>query len=249
MEINPPRKRAERLDNFLFNNGFADTFNKAQALIMAGLVEVDGRIELKAGFPVTIGARITVNQKLKYVSRAGIKLEGALKIFNISPSEKICLDIGASTGGFTDCLLQHGAKKVYSVDVGHGLLHPKIAKDLRVVNIENTNFRNFSAQTLKDPVQFCTIDVSFISLKLILPNVAKVVAGQCDILAMIKPQFEANAKDLRRGIVKNEVVRVQAINMIRDFGQLTGFSLLGGVDSSIKGRRGNVEHFLWLRTT
>jgi 23S rRNA (cytidine1920-2'-O)/16S rRNA (cytidine1409-2'-O)-methyltransferase len=244
----PPRQGKTRLDELLVLRGLAENKVKAQALIMAGLVEVPGLQGPKAGSSIPTDSVISLKEQIPYVSRGGLKLEGALDIFAINVSGKICLDIGASTGGFTDCLLQRGAQKVYSVDVGHGLMHPKISGDPRVVNIENTNFRNFDPEILKEPVEFCTIDVSFISLKSILPVVAKSVVPGGEVLAMVKPQFEAGQQDLVKGVVVDTLARQAAITAVREFALSHGFVFHGGADSKLKGPQGNVEHFLWLRT-
>ncbi len=246
--MTPPKAGKMRLDELLVARGLAENVSRAQSLIMAGLVEVHGVQNAKAGLSVPSDIIVTVKEQIPYVSRGGLKLEGALDVFNISITGRNCLDVGASTGGFTDCLLQRGALKVYAVDVGRGLMHPKIARDARVVNIENTNFRNFDPKILKEPVEFCTIDVSFISLKSLLPVIQKAVAPGGEILAMVKPQFEVGPKDLVKGVVLDPSAREQAIRGIHECALTLGFVFQGGADSKLRGPQGNLEHFLWLRT-
>jgi 23S rRNA (cytidine1920-2'-O)/16S rRNA (cytidine1409-2'-O)-methyltransferase len=237
-----------RLDEILVARGYAESVVKAQALIMAGLVDVQGVATPKAGLTLPQDTMISLKEVIPYVSRGGVKLEGALQQLNISVEGKVCLDVGASTGGFTDCLLQRGAAKVYSVDVGHGLMHPKIANDRRVINIESTNFRNFTPEILKEPVEFCTIDVSFISLRAILPAVMKCLVPDGEALAMVKPQFEVRPQELVKGVVKEADVRLKAISGLKEFAHSLGYIYQGGADSKLKGPQGNLEHFLWLRT-
>ena len=180
----------KRLDVLIFEKGLAETRTKAQALIMAGSVLADGEQVTKAGTLVDENIQIEIEKQNPYVSRGGLKLESVLELFKIDFTNKICMDIGASTGGFTDCMLQHGAKKVYAVDVGRGQLHYKLRQDTRVVNIESVNFRYFDKTLLKDKIEIITIDVSFISLDKILPLASEILDINGLIVAMIKPQFE-----------------------------------------------------------
>jgi 23S rRNA (cytidine1920-2'-O)/16S rRNA (cytidine1409-2'-O)-methyltransferase len=235
-----------RLDVLLHERGLAESRSKAQALIMAGQVLVDGVPVTKAGTPVKPEAILSIKKTNPYVSRGGLKLEGALETLGTDVRDKVCMDVGASTGGFTDCLLQHGARKVYAVDVGHGQLHYKLRSDPRVINIEGVNFRYFSCESLKEKVEFVTIDVSFISLEKILPPVVGCLAEMGEILAMVKPQFEASPGETKKGVVRDETVRTRTIEKIKIFASTLGLHLNGELDSPVKGPEGNIEHFLWL---
>lgn len=239
-------KEKTRLDLLLVSKGLVETRTKAQALILAGQVEVDGNSNLKAGTAVSPEAVINIKKQNPYVSRGGLKLESALNAFGIDVSGRICLDIGASTGGFTDCLLQRGAVKVYAVDVGHNQMHEKVKNDPRVVNMEGVNFRYFKPEILKDRVEFVTIDVSFISLEKILPAAAASSSENAEILAMVKPQFEASPNETKKGVVRDESVRQKTIEKIKTAAVEAGLEVKGGVDSAVKGPEGNIEHFLWL---
>ena len=230
----------------MVSKGLAETRSKAQALIMSGQVELEGKTQLKAGTSVTPEAIITIKKTNPYVSRGGLKLESALNALAIDVTGKICMDIGASTGGFSDCLLQRGAVKIYAVDVGHNQLHEKLKKDKRVINIEGVNFRYFPREILKDSVEFVTIDVSFISLEKILPLAAEVTAQNAEILAMVKPQFEASQQELKKGVIKDETIRLRTIDKIKSFAAGIGLKVKGGADSALRGPEGNLEHFLWL---
>ena len=235
------------MDNLLLAKGLAETQAKAQALIISGKVLVDGLAVTKPGTPVDAGKEISIKKESPYVSRGGLKLESVFSKFDISLSGKLCMDVGASTGGFTDFMLQNGASKVYAVDVGKNLLHEKLKKDPRVVNIEETNFRYFSDESLKQHIEFVTIDVSFISLDKILPVAAQYLKAGGEMLAMVKPQFEAAPEELKKGVVRDETVRIRTIEKIKGFCKNQGLEILGEADSEIKGPEGNVEHFLWLK--
>ena len=236
-----------RLDQHLVNIGYAPDVTKAQAIILAGNVEIAGVSRPKPGDLLKPTEIITIKKNNPYVSRGGLKLESAMDIFGISCSGLICMDIGASTGGFTDYLLQHGATKVYAVDVGRGLLDRKLINRPNVVNLEGVNFRHFLTQNLKEKIEFVTIDISFISLDKILPKLQGILADSGQIVAMVKPQFEVAPKDLRKGIVKDEETRQKDISEIKDFAIKLGFDVISEVDSGIKGTKGNIEHFLWMR--
>lgn len=236
----------KRLDIVVAERGIAETRSRAQALILAGMIEVNGQVAAKAGDPVDESAVITIKETNPYVSRGGLKLASALIVFPVSPAGKMCMDIGASTGGFTDYMLQHGALKVYAIDVGHGQLHWKLRNDPRVVVMEGVNFRYFTPDSLKDPVEFVTIDVSFISLDKILPALARCLPRGAVVIAMVKPQFEMSSAEVKRGVVRDDHLRAKAVNRIRDVAVASGFTIAGGVDSEVKGPKGNVEHFLWL---
>ena len=235
-----------RIDVLVHQKGLAESRARAQAIILAGNILVDGMPLTKPGTPVPVTADITVKDTNPYVSRGGLKLQGALDSFGLSPEGRICLDVGASTGGFTDCMLQRGAVKVYSVDVGKHQLHPKLRSDPRVVVLEEVNFRYFRPDSLKDPVTFVTIDVSFISLDKILPVVSSCLGPGGQVVAMVKPQFEVLRGETRKGVVKDESLRHKAIEKIRSVASNIGFRINGAADAPIKGPQGNLEHFLWL---
>ena len=206
----------KRLDVLIFEKGLAESRSKAQALVMEGTVLVNGKKITKAGTPVSEEDIIEIEKQNPYVSRGGLKLESVLNLFSIDFTDKVCIDIGASTGGFTDCMLQHGAKKVYAVDVGTAQLHYKLRNDKRVVNIENVNFRYFDKSLLKDEIDIITIDVSFISLDKILPLASEIISKEGFIVAMIKPQFELEPSEINKGVVRDENLRQKAINKIKD---------------------------------
>jgi 23S rRNA (cytidine1920-2'-O)/16S rRNA (cytidine1409-2'-O)-methyltransferase len=237
----------QRLDVVVAERNLAESRSKALALIIAGSIELNGVVVTKAGTPVSSDDVITRIELNPYVSRGGLKLASALNLFPVSCEHKICMDIGASTGGFTDYLLQHGAVKVYAIDVGHAQLHWKLRNDPRVVVMEGVNFRYFSPDLLKDSVQFVTIDVSFISLDKILPVLPRCVSAGGDVIAMVKPQFEMSRAEVKHGVVRDDQLRATAINRIRDVAHTYGFTVAGGVDSEVKGPKGNIEHFLWLQ--
>lgn len=237
----------KRLDVLIFEKGLCETRSKAQALIMEGIVLVNGKKVTKAGTQVSDEDIIEIEKQNPYVSRGGLKLESVLKLFDIDFTDKICIDIGASTGGFTDCMLQHGAKKVYAVDVGTAQLHYKLRNDKRVVNIENVNFRYFDKTLLKDEIDIITIDVSFISLDKILPLASEIISQSGFIVAMIKPQFELEPNEIKKGVVRDETLRQKAINKIKDFSKGLNLEVLKEQDSGIKGPKGNLEHFIMLK--
>ncbi|MDR3196205.1 MAG: TlyA family RNA methyltransferase [Endomicrobium sp.] len=240
-------KNKKRLDILAFEKGLAETRAKAQAFIIGGSVFVNDRVQYKPGALVCDKDVVEVKNINPYVSRGGLKLESALNALNIDVKGYICLDIGASTGGFTDCALQRGAIKVYAVDVGSGQLHYKLRNDKRVINIENVNFRYFDDALLKDKIDFATIDVSFISLDKILPIAHKSVFKNGFVLAMIKPQFELEPSEIKKGVVRDEKLRRKAINKIKDFALSLGFKIISEADSGLKGPKGNLEHFVLLR--
>lgn len=241
------KNRKERLDKLLVDRGLVETRTRAQAMILAGSVLVNGQPVTKSGENIAFDAEVTLKEQLPYVSRGGIKLASALDALGVEVSGKICLDVGSSTGGFTDCLLQRGAAKVYAVDVGHNQLHNKLRQDPRVVSMEGVNFRYFSAESLKEKVQFVTIDVSFISLEKILPSVIGCLATDGEVLAMVKPQFEAKHGQTKRGVVVDDAVRNEAIEKVRHCSLSLGLNIAGAADSALRGPQGNLEHFLWLK--
>jgi len=239
-----------RLDQALVQRGFFPSRHQAQSAIMAGEVRIDGRVAAKASDSVQDGHEITVAPRSRYVGRGGIKLEGALAHFQVSCSGKVALDIGASTGGFTDCLLQHGTVKVFAVDVGHGQLAWKIRDDPRVITVEKTNARHLSQVEIPEPVDICVIDVSFISLTLILPKAFELLTPDGVILALIKPQFELARADVGRGgIVRSPELHEKAQQKVAGFAENMGARVRGLVPSSITGTDGNQEFFICLQKT
>lgn len=239
----------ERLDVLLVKNGLAASREKAKAVIMAGSVFVDGQREDKAGTMIDEKAEITVKgNQLKYVSRGGLKLEKAMSHFDISPEGKVCMDVGASTGGFTDCMLQNGAVKVYSVDVGHGQLAWKLRNDERVVCMEKTNIRYATPEDIDQSPSFISIDVSFISLTKVLGPVRELMEDAGDIVCLIKPQFEAGREKVgKKGVVRDAKVHEEVIEMVVSFAQSIGFSSKELEFSPIKGPEGNIEYLLHLQ--
>jgi 23S rRNA (cytidine1920-2'-O)/16S rRNA (cytidine1409-2'-O)-methyltransferase len=238
-----------RLDRLLVLRGLAPTREKAQALILAGSVSVDGRRVDKAGTPVDDTAELTLSgPPHPYVSRGGVKLAAALDAFGLDPSGLVCLDVGASTGGFTDCFLQRGAAKVYAIDVGYGQLDAKLRNDPRVVVREKVNARSLSRDHVPEPVGLAAIDVSFISLRLILPAVVPLVQKAGTIVVLVKPQFEAGRAEVGKGgIVRSVEVRQRVLREAKDFGTDLGLELAGSITSPIRGARGNEEFLLAFR--
>ena len=240
----------ERLDVILVQEGYAASREKAKAIIMAGNVFVDGQREDKAGTTFDLSkVKLEVRgSTLPYVSRGGLKLEKAMKHFDLSLTDKICMDIGASTGGFTDCMLQNGAKKVYSVDVGHGQLDWKLRNDERVVCMEKTNFRYMVPGDIEDVLDFASVDVSFISLtKILLPARALLKDGG-EMVCLIKPQFEAGREKVgKKGVVRDAKVHEEVIQKVIDFADFVGFDILHLDFSPIKGPEGNIEYLVHIK--
>ncbi|OGS45274.1 MAG: RNA methyltransferase [Elusimicrobia bacterium RIFOXYD2_FULL_34_15] len=236
-----------RLDVFIFQKGLVPSRSKATALIMEGKVSVNDKIITKSGFSVSENDNISIKETDEFVSRGGIKLKKALEEFAVNVKDKVCIDVGASTGGFTECLLRSGAKKVYCIDVGYGTLDSKLRNDLRVVNIEKTNIRYFDKNLLKEEIDIAVIDVSFISLEKVLPTVKELVKKNGEIIALLKPQFEAPRGSTKKGVVKDENVRQQTIEKIKLFSGSIGLKLINETDSPIKGPKGNLEYFLYLK--
>ncbi len=239
---------AERLDVELVNRGLVESREKGRALIMAGSVFVDGQKAFKAGDRVKDGMNIEIRgTKLKYVSRGGLKLEKSIEVFPIDLNDKVCADIGASTGGFTDCMLQNGASKVYAIDVGYGQLAWKLRSDERVVNLERVNVRYLDFNLIENPVDFISIDVSFISLKLVLNVAYELLSQGGELVALIKPQFEAGREEVgKKGVVRDADVHKKVIETITAFAYDTGFSVKGLDFSPIKGPEGNIEFLMYL---
>ncbi len=236
-----------RLDLLLVERGLVDTRERAQGLILSGSVLVDEKRIDKVGKRIPINAELRLLGKgIPYVSRGGLKLERAIEAFSITVRDKIVLDVGASTGGFTDCLLQKGAKKVYTVDVGYGQLAWKLRKDPRVVVIERQNIRTLSEKVFQEELDLATIDCSFISLKIVLPKVRSLVRETGEILALLKPQFEVGKGEVGKGgIVKDPGLHEKVIREIADLAQGLNLNLLRTVESPILGAKGNREFFLY----
>ncbi len=241
-------QKKTRLDVAVFEQGYAPSREKAKAIIMAGIVYVNNQKVDKAGFELKEGDVLEVRGKtLQYVSRGGLKLEKAMQEFPITLEGKICMDVGASTGGFTDCMLQNGAVKVYSVDVGYGQLAWKLRTDERVVNLERTNFRYATREQIPDEVDFASVDVSFISLKHILPNLNTLLAPDGQAVCLIKPQFEAGKEKVgKKGVVRDLKVHLEVVENVINLALENGFSVMGLQFSPIKGPEGNIEYLIYL---
>ena len=239
----------KRLDVLVFEKGFCESREKAKAVIMAGLVYVDNQKADKCGTQYDENAVIEVRgNTLKYVSRGGLKLEKAINEFHLDLKDKIAMDIGASTGGFTDCMLQNGAQKVYSIDVGYGQLAWKLRSDERVINMERTNFRNVTEKEIPDIIDFFSIDVSFISLKLLLPVARNLLGDNGEAVCLIKPQFEAGRENVgKKGVVRDPKVHENVVTTILDFCLNNGYSVLNLDFSPVKGPEGNIEYLVHLK--
>lgn len=239
----------QRLDILLVERGLAVSREKAKAIIMSGIVYVDGQKEDKAGstFEDTVEIEVRGNT-LKYVSRGGLKLEKAMEEFGLTLNDKICMDVGASTGGFTDCMLQNGAVRVYSIDVGHGQLAWKLRNDERVVCMERTNMRYVTPDDIPDQIDFSSIDVSFISLTKILLPVKNLLVPEGEVVCLIKPQFEAGRDKVgKKGVVRDRKVHKEVIELVLDYAQSIGFVPLNLDFSPVKGPEGNIEYLLHIR--
>lgn len=236
----------ERLDVLLVKNGLAESREKAKAIIMSGIVYVDGQKEDKAGTTFEETAKLEVRgATLRYVSRGGLKLEKAMTQFGVELSGKVCMDVGASTGGFTDCMLQNGAAKVYAVDVGHGQLAWKLRCDERVVCMERTNFRYMVRADIQDDLDFASVDVSFISLTKILLPARRLLKPDGQMVCLIKPQFEAGREKVgKKGVVREPSVHREVIEKIVDFASFLGFQVLGLTFSPVRGPEGNIEYLI-----
>lgn len=239
--------KKQRLDVVLVERGLVETRSKAQSLIMARRVLVNGQFVDKAGANITADDEVRIAElEHPWVGRGGMKLAHAFDKLPINVHEKVCADIGASTGGFTDVMLKHGAKKVYAIDVGHGQLDVSLRNDPRVVNREKVNARYLQPENFDEPIEFVSIDVSFISLKLILPAVADFLRGE--LIALIKPQFEVGKHEVGKGgIVRDDALRQSAVDGVVAFARETGFEVKDVVESPIKGAEGNIEFLMWAR--
>lgn len=238
-----------RLDQYLCQNGLAQSRERAKALIMSGVVFVDEQKVDKAGEMIPEDAKVEVRgHDIGYVSRGGLKLEKAMSAFPLTPSGKICMDIGASTGGFTDCMLQNGAVKVYAVDVGYGQLAWKLRTDARVVNMERTNIRHVTPEQLQEPVEFFSVDVSFISLKHIFPVADAVCTADAQGVCLVKPQFEAGREKVgKKGVVREPATHREVLHAAVEYANASHFTAEGLDFSPIKGPEGNIEFLLYVR--
>lgn len=239
---------SKRLDIAVFERGFAESRARAGALIMAGQVYVNGQKVTKAGYSLKTDDVLEVRgDKLKYVSRGGLKLEKAMTEFELKLDGLVCMDVGASTGGFTDCMLQNGAEKVYSVDVGYGQLAWKLRSDERVVNMERTNFRYLTENDIGEMLDFASVDVSFISLKIILPVLYDLLKDGAASVCLIKPQFEAGRDKVgKKGVVRELSTHKEVVRGIVSFAAETGFSVKGLSFSPVKGPEGNIEYLMYV---
>lgn len=238
----------QRLDILLTDKNFFDNRTRAKAMIMAGKILVNGQKIDKAGTLIADDAEIRIlGEEMPFVSRGGLKLQKALDVFKIIISGKIAADVGASTGGFTDCMLQHGAKKVYAIDVGYGQLAWKLRSNVQVVNMERTNIRNVTRKDFLDDIDFVSIDVAFISLEKVLPVVYDVLIDSGEVVALIKPQFEASREHVgKKGVVKDKTIHSAVIERVLNFAASVGFVIKGLDFSPVKGPEGNIEYLAYL---
>ena len=241
--------KKQRLDQLVFERGLTESRERAKTTIMSGIVYVNGQKVDKPGTPVDPEADIEVRgNALPYVSRGGFKLEKALKVFPVDPAGKLCIDCGASTGGFTEVLLKNGAAKVYAVDVGYGQLAWSLRTDERVVNLERTNVRYITEEQIPEPLDLAVMDVSFISIKLVIPAVGKLLKDGADYICLIKPQFEAGKDEVgKKGVVRDPAVHLAVIRSFMEFVETSEFTLMGLDFSPIKGPEGNIEYLAWLK--
>lgn len=246
--MDTPKKNKVRLDVLLVKRALAETREKAKAVIMTGNVFVDGEREDKAGSTFSEDVFIEVKgTPMKYVSRGGYKLEKAVEIWGISLADKICMDVGSSTGGFTDCMLQNGAKKVYAIDVGTNQLAWKLRSDERVISLEKTNIRYVTEETVPEKIAFSSIDVAFISLEKVLLPVKNLLEEKGRVVALVKPQFEAGREKVgKKGVVRDKKVHLEVVCHIMEYATSIGFRILAVDHSPIKGPEGNIEYLLYL---
>lgn len=238
-----------RLDQLVFDLGLAESRERAKTTVMSGLVFVNGQRADKPGMQVSPDVNVEVKgTALPYVSRGGLKLEKALKVFPIDVNGKVCIDCGASTGGFTDVLLKNGAAKVYSVDVGYGQLAWSLRNDERVVNMERTNIRYISSEQIPEPLDICVMDLSFISVKLVLPAVCALLKDDSQLVCLIKPQFEAGREEVgKKGVVRDKAVHLSVIESVLSFAPTVGMTVMGLDFSPIKGPEGNREYLCYMK--
>ena len=238
-----------RLDQLVFDLGLAESRERAKTTVMSGLVFVNGQRADKPGMQVSPDVNVEVKgTAFPYVSRGGLKLEKALKVFPIDVNGKVCIDCGASTGGFTDVLLKNGAAKVYSVDVGYGQLAWSLRNDERVVNMERTNIRYISSEQIPEPLDICVMDLSFISVKLVLPAVCALLKDDAQLVCLIKPQFEAGREEVgKKGVVRDKAVHLSVIESVLSFAPTVGMTVMGLDFSPIKGPEGNREYLCYMK--
>ena len=238
-----------RLDQLVFDLGLAESRERAKTTVMSGLVFVNGQRADKPGMQVSPDVNVEVKgTALPYVSRGGLKLEKALKVFPIDVNGKVCIDCGASTGGFTDVLLKNGAAKVYSVDVGYGQLAWSLRNDERVVNMERTNIRYISSEQIPEPLDICVMDLSFISVKLVLPAVCALLKNDAQLVCLIKPQVEAGREEVgKKGVVRDKAVHLSVIESVLSFAPTVGMTVMGLDFSPIKGPEGNREYLCYMK--
>ena len=238
-----------RLDQLVFDLGLAESRERAKTTVMSGLVFVNGQRADKPGMQVSPDVNVEVKgTALPYVSRGGLKLEKALKVLPIDVTGKVCIDCGASTGGFTDVLLKNGAAKVYSVDVGYGQLAWSLRNDERVVNMERTNIRYISSEQIPEPLDICVMDLSFISVKLVLPAVCALLKNDAQLVCLIKPQFEAGREEVgKKGVVRDKAVHLSVIESVLSFAPTVGMTVMGLDFSPIKGPEGNREYLCYMK--
>ncbi len=242
-------KQKDRLDKIMVERELVKSRDRAKALIMAGNVLVNGRPEAKAGTLVDPGAAVTLRENdIPFVSRGGVKLDGALTFFGLNPEGKTVMDIGSSTGGFTDCVLKRGAARVYAIDVGYGQLDWSLRNDPRVILHEKTNIRHLESDRIPEPIDLVVIDLSFISLTQVLTRALDFLAYEGDVLALVKPQFEVGKGMVDKGgVVKDDLKRRSAVQKVSDFAEVSGFLFLGDYESPLPGQKGNKEYFIRLR--
>ncbi len=238
-----------RLDQLVFDLGLAESRERAKTTVMSGLVFVNGQRADKPGMQVLPDVKVEVKgTALPYVSRGGLKLEKALKVFPIDVKDKVCIDCGASTGGFTDVLLKNGAAKVYSVDVGYGQLAWSLRNDERVINMERTNIRYIGSEQIQEPLDICAMDLSFISVKLVLPAVCALLKDDAQLVCLIKPQFEAGREEVgKKGVVRDKSVHLSVIESVLNFAPTVGMTVMGLDFSPIKGPEGNREYLCYMK--
>lgn len=237
-----------RLDRLLCERGLVESRQKARAIILEGNVLVDGIVVDKPGSFVRTDVSITIKERMPYVSRGGLKLEKAISAFGIDLRGKIAMDIGASTGGFTDYLLKNGVRKVYAIDVGYGQFDWRLRSDERVILFEKTNIRYLKREAIPETVDIITIDVSFISLLKVIPKAIEFLSPNGEIIALIKPQFELDRKDVGKGgVIRDESKRLSAVEKIKKGGKAMGLDVKGILESPIRGQKGNIEYFIYLK--
>lgn len=238
-----------RLDQLVFELGFAESRERAKATIMSGLVYVEGKKADKPGMQVSPGTKVEVRgSACPYVSRGGFKLEKALRVFQIDPSGLVCIDCGASTGGFTDVLLINGARRVYAVDVGYGQLAWRLRNDERVVVMERQNARSLKPDMFQEQIQLAVMDLSFISVKLVLRSISELLSDGAPVICLVKPQFEAGREEVgKKGVVRDKAVHEKVLRGFLDFAASAGFSVMGLDYSPIRGPEGNIEYLGYLK--